>query len=107
MSQQIVRSSALYLKSKAIESYTIIKDLLEQPAEEGIAEKVAAEALKLAQLESAMVTVQQYFGNTATPVEEAPPPPPSESEQKAQKITPERSPSYKRALEKQKTKKSS
>tara|TARA_R110000824_G_C15092110_1_gene665449 strand:+ start:542 stop:865 length:324 start_codon:yes stop_codon:yes gene_type:complete len=107
MSQQIVRSSALYLKSKAIESYTIIKDLLEQPPEEGIAEKVAAEALRLAQLENAMITVQQYFGNASTPVEEVPPPPPSEPEQKVQKVTPEISPAYKRALEKQKTKKSS
>ena len=107
MSQQIVRSSALYLKSKAIESYTIIKDLLEQPPEEGITEKIAAEALKLAQLENAMITIQQYFGNAPASTQEKAAPPPSESEQKAQKVTPEISPTYKRALEKQKTKKSS
>jgi len=104
MSQQIVQSSTLYLKSKAIESYTIIKDLLKQPPEEGIAEKIAAEALKLAQLESAMITIQQYFGNTRPPVEGKAAPPSPEAEQKTQKVTPEISPTYRRSLEKEKIK---
>ena len=86
-----------------MESYGIIKDLLQQSPHEGIADKIASQALNLAQFEGAMITLQQYFANGA------PPPQNPEVEQpKASEpiiVTPEMSPTYRRSLEEEKIRK--
>jgi hypothetical protein len=100
MSKEIAHSSILYLKAKALESYGIIKDLLKQAPETGATEKIAQQAIVLARLEGAMITMQQYFGE-GLPSE-------SEKEEEAEEpgeslvITEDRSPTLKRALKKQK-----
>jgi|19_taG_2_1085344.scaffolds.fasta_scaffold05044_5 hypothetical protein len=103
MSKEIAEAAALRLKSKALESYGIIKDLLQQSPHEGVTDKIANQALNLAQLEGAMITLQRYFVNGAPPPEN-----PKVEQPKAAEpiiVTPEMSPTYRRSLEKEKIRK--
>ena len=111
MSKEIANSSILYLKAKALESYGIIKDLLKQTPETGVTEKIAQQAIALARIEGAMITMQQYFGEGLPPesenekkVEETPASaePEPEEPQESLVITEERSPTMRRTNKKQK-----
>ena len=76
-SQELLTAAALQLRAKALEAYAIIKDTLHSPAEEGDVNKIAQEALKVAQYEGAMLTLQGYeselLSKTPPPPDEAPP----------------------------------
>jgi len=108
-SKEIANSAALTLKGKALESYGIIKDLLSQKPEPGVSDQVATAALQLVQYEGAALTLQQYFGEGISEEEEVTESPPapvgSEDEERPLVVTAERSPTYKRSLEKEKIKK--
>ena len=108
-SVEITQSAILSLKAKALESYGIIKHLLKRPPQEGIANEIATEALRLVQYEGAALTLNQYFGNglpaeeePKTPAPEETPPPREES--KTIVVTEEMSPTYKRSIQKEKIK---
>lgn len=104
-SAEIAQSAILSLKAKALESYGIIKNLLQQPPREGISNEIATEALRLVQYEGAALTLGQYFANgvqeEATAPEE-PAPPQEQKENKPIVVTEEMSPTYKRSIEKEK-----
>jgi hypothetical protein len=106
MSQETLNAAVLLLRSRALEAYGIIKDMLDRPAAEGDVDKIAAQSLKLAQLEGGMVTLQQY----ADSLLERPPPtsatdaPPAKSKA-PRTVTPEQSPTLRRSLEQEKAKK--
>jgi hypothetical protein len=79
MAKETSEAAILQLRAKALEVYGIIKDTLAKPAEEGDADKIAVQALKLAQFEGGMLTLQQYFASAtpdpaAAPGAPAPPP---------------------------------
>ena len=108
-SVEITRSAILVLKSKALESYGIIKDLLEQPPREGISNEIASEALRLVQFEGAALTLNQYFSNGLPPedkgeTEPAPEEPPPAKKESTIVVTEEMSPTYRRSIEKEKIK---
>jgi len=103
MSKEIVASAVSLLKSKALECYGIIDNLLKQPPYEGVAGEIASASAKLAQYEGAMITLQQYFGASQIsqePAAEATPPKPETTA-----VTKEMSPTYRRSAEKEKIKK--
>ena len=60
MTEEILQAAILKLRSKALEQYGIIKDLYHRPAESDTVDKIAQHALNLAQIEGAVVTLQQY-----------------------------------------------
>ena len=102
MSQDIVNAAVMLLRSRALESYGVIKDCLRRPAAEGYVDKIASMSLKLAQYEGAMLTLQQY----AESLLEAPPEDEEvseeeegdEDEEKPMVVTPEQSPTLRRSL---------
>jgi len=59
-SQELLHAAVLQLRAKALESYAIVKDILHSSAEEGDVNKIATHALKVAQYEGAMLTLQGY-----------------------------------------------
>ena len=59
-SQELLHAAVLQLRAKALESYAIVKDILHSPAEEGDVNTIATHALKVAQYEGAMLTLQGY-----------------------------------------------
>lgn len=69
MASETTQAAILILRAKAVEMYGVLKDLYAKQAEVGDSEKIAAHALNLAQLEGAMLTLQQYFNNA----QQAPP----------------------------------
>ena len=102
----------LLLKAKALESYGIIKDLLQQPPKEGIADEIATRAMRLVQYEGAALTLQGYFADgvpdTAPqeqPLEEVVEAPPPVEKEDVIIVTEEMSPTYKRSVQKEKIKK--
>ena len=60
MTEEILQSAILRLKSKATEQFAIIKDLYHRPATPETVDKIAQHSLLLAQYEGGMVTLQQY-----------------------------------------------
>ncbi len=58
--EEVLESTIVRLRSNALEVYGVIKDKLKAPAEQGVVNEIAALAVQLAQLEGAMVTLQQY-----------------------------------------------
>lgn len=79
MAKETSEAAILQLRAKALEVYGIIKDTLAKPAEDGDADKIAVQALKLAQFEGGMLTLQQYFTSAtadAPPAPAGPAPPP-------------------------------
>ena len=58
--EEILESTITRLRSNALEVYGVIKDKLKAPAEQGVVNEIASLAVQLAQLEGAMVTLQQY-----------------------------------------------
>ena len=63
MPKETTQAAILILRAKALETYGVIKELHQQQAESGHAEKISTLALSLAQYEGAMITLQQYFDN--------------------------------------------
>jgi len=93
MAKETSDAAILQLRAKALEAFGIIKDIYARPAEEGDVDKIANQALKLAQYEGAMLTLQQYFG-TAVP---AIPTPPVPIDPPPRVVTEEMSPTLRRA----------
>jgi|TARA_R110000787_G_scaffold124969_3_gene236055 hypothetical protein len=60
MTEEILQSAILRLKSKATEQFAIIKDLYHRPATPETVDKIAQHSLLLAQYEGGMITLQQY-----------------------------------------------
>tara|TARA_R100000657_G_C4679164_1_gene126601 strand:+ start:108 stop:506 length:399 start_codon:yes stop_codon:yes gene_type:complete len=65
MTEEILNSAILQLKAKATERFGIIKDLYHRPATTETADQIVQHAIALAQLEGALVTLQQYSGALA------------------------------------------
>ena len=59
-SKEILEAAILKLKASSLESYSIIKEEYLKPTEHGTADRIAQEAMRLAQLEGATITLQQY-----------------------------------------------
>ena len=62
MTEEILQSAIMQLKSKATERFAIIKDLYHRPATTETVDKIVQHSVALAQLEGAMITLQQYSG---------------------------------------------
>ncbi len=60
MTEEILQAAIMRLKSSATERFAIIKDLYHRPATIDTVEQITQHAIALAQLEGAMVTLQQY-----------------------------------------------
>ena len=60
MTEEILRSAITGLKAKATERFAIIKDLYHRPATIETVDQITQHAIALAQLEGAMITLQQY-----------------------------------------------
>ena len=108
-SKEISQSAILLLKAKALESYGIIKDRLQQSPTEGTADDIATQAMRLVQFEGAALTLQGYFAGGVSeteaqeqPAEEAVSAPPPAEKEDVIVVTEEMSPSYKRSVQKEK-----
>ena len=60
MSVEVLNSALMQLRGKAHEIYGIMKDIHRRPAIEGDADKIINLSVKLAQLEGAVLTLEQY-----------------------------------------------
>ena len=82
-SKEILEAAILKLKALSLESYSIIKEEYSKPTDHGSADRIAQEAMRLAQIEGATITLQQYSAAiiasalpSPAPPPPAPPPPP-------------------------------
>ena len=66
MTEETLQAAILRLKSQALERYAIIKDLYHRPTTPETVDLITQHAIALAQLEGAMVTLQQYSPNLAS-----------------------------------------
>ena len=69
MTEEILQAAILKLRSKALEQYGIIKDIYHRPAVSDSVDKIAQHALNLAQIEGAIITLQQYAEGLAKQTE--------------------------------------
>ena len=69
MTEEILQAAILKLRSKALEQYGIIKDIYHRPAVSDSVDKIAQHALNLAQIEGAIITLQQYSAALAKQTE--------------------------------------
>ena len=100
MASETTQAAILILRAKAVEIYGVLKDLYAKQAEIGDSEKIASHALNLAQLEGAMLTLQQYFNNEQQlPPDEPDVGAPEEEEESAYVLGPEDSDTLRRTLE--------
>ncbi len=60
MSVEVLNSALMQLRGKAHEIYGIMKDIHRRPSEEGDADRIINLSVKLAQLEGAVLTLEQY-----------------------------------------------
>tara|TARA_R110002012_G_scaffold321038_1_gene547165 strand:+ start:5547 stop:5930 length:384 start_codon:yes stop_codon:yes gene_type:complete len=60
MTEEILKAAIMQLRSKVTERFAIIKDLYHRPATTETVDHIVTHAVALAQLEGAMVTLQQY-----------------------------------------------
>jgi hypothetical protein len=133
MSVEILNSAIMQLRGKAQEVYGVIKDIYRRPTAEGDADRIMSLSLKLAQIEGGLITLEQYapeiVGSVAaeraaeraaadlvltSPQEAEPPAEPEKPEPPAEAPTPEkgighdelmeRSPTYRKSIEKQEVK---
>ena len=65
MTEETLQAAILRLKSQALERFAIIKDLYHRPTTPETVEQISQHALAMAQLEGAMVTLQQYAPDLA------------------------------------------
>jgi len=66
-SEEILNAAISQLKAEALEAYAILRDIMQRPVEAGDKGKIAAGALKLAQCEAAMITLQEYAAALLAP----------------------------------------
>ena len=69
MTEEILQAAILKLRSKALEQYGIIKDIYHRPAASDSVDRIAQHALNLAQVEGAIITLQQYSESLAKQTE--------------------------------------
>ena len=60
MTEEILNAAIQKLRAMALEQYALIKDLYHQPANDQTVDSISKHAVNLAQLEGAMITLQQY-----------------------------------------------
>ena len=65
MTEEILQAAVMKLKARATERFAIIKDLYHRPATTETTEQIVQHSIALAQLEGAMITLQQYSGTLA------------------------------------------
>ena len=111
--EAMLNAAITQLRAKALEAYAIIKDTLHTPMVEGDLNTIASQALKLAQYEGAMITLQQYSKELLVTLDSEPEPEPEPEEEEAEpeetpfspgiQMTEEelisKSPTYKQSLE--------
>ena len=68
MTEELLRSAILRLRAQALEQYGIVKDIYNQPADSETVNKLCQHGQLLAQLEGAMLTLQQYAEDIMSPV---------------------------------------
>ena len=104
MNMKLYNATQARLRSEALEMLAQIEANLSGSShiEDGVVDKIAAAAGRLAQIEGALITLQQYF-QPPEPVA----PPSSRRDEEPLIVTPEMSPTYKKSLEKQKLKEGS
>jgi hypothetical protein len=122
MSVEVLNSAIMQLRGKAQEIYGVIKDIHRRPSEEGDADKIMTLSLRLAQIEGGLVTIEQYAPEivrsveaekaavqaqaAAIPAPEGPPQeePEPEKDSIGHDELMKRSPTYRKAMEKEKIK---
>jgi hypothetical protein len=60
MKQDLLQAALLRLQGSVLETFEAIKNAYAAPAKEGAADEIASLALRLAQLEGGLITLQQY-----------------------------------------------
>jgi len=60
MTEETLNAAISLLRSKALETYGIMKDIYARPAAQGDVDLLAKHSLQLAQLEGGLLTLQQY-----------------------------------------------
>ena len=70
MTEEILQAAIMKLRARATERFGIIKDLYHRPATTETTDQIVQHAIALAQLEGAMVTLQQYSGALAKQTED-------------------------------------
>ena len=60
MTEEILKAAIMQIKAKATERFGIIKDLYHRPATADTADHIVQHSIALAQLEGALLTLQQY-----------------------------------------------
>ena len=65
MTEEILQAAIMKLRARATERFAIIKDLYHRPATTETTDQIVQHSIALAQLEGAMVTLQQYSGALA------------------------------------------
>ena len=60
MKRDLLQAAVLKLQGTVLEAFERLKDAYASPAEEGTADEIANLAIKLAQLEGGLITLQQY-----------------------------------------------
>ena len=105
MNMKLYEAAQARMRSRALEVLADIEARLQgtSPDLDGSVEKIVDGAMALAQIEGAMLTLQQYFQPKAKP-QQPTQPPPRPREEEILTVTPEMSPTYKKSLEKQKLK---
>ena len=103
MSVERINAAILLLKSRAVETYGIIKQCSTREPEFGDSEEIAKLALSLVQFEGAMLTLQQYREELLASPPHAPAPPEPEQEEKTLVVTAENSPTYRKSMEQQRS----
>ena len=70
MTEEILQSAILRLRSKATEEFGIIKDLYHRPATKDTVDKIANHGLLLAQYEAGVIALRQYSAALASQTDE-------------------------------------
>jgi len=109
MTEEILQAAILKLRSKALEQYGIIKDIYHRPAVSDSVDRIAQHALNLAQIEGAIITLQQYSEGLAkqTEAEEISNAPVTEEEPEESDELLKRSPTARKATRTKKIKENS
>ena len=108
MNMKLYNATQARLRSEALEMLAQIEAHLSGTTqiEDGVVDKITAAAGRLAQIEGALITLQQYF-QPPVPAPMPAVPGAQRRDEEPLAITPEMSPTYKKSLEKQKLKEGS
>lgn len=88
MTEDILNAAIQKLRGLALEQFALAKDALHQPANADTVSNISTHAINMAQLEGAMITLQQYAESlkTRTPAEIAATEPPIEAESEKEAV---------------------